>query len=203
MTTTYPHLFPTPIMIDDSENHQLCDFLNSLAYSIEQSDINFDKNEYPCGYTSYFTDQNLQTLPELREFCQFLIDKSKLLYNHCGYRTDEVPIAITSLWVSIQRKGSQHGIHNHRMSMFSGTYYSKADEKSANIMFQTPLEFHKMHMPIPKPPRPGHEDDYYVQPKSGRTVIFPGYLNHRVMPQTDDSDRIAWSFNTNYFNFFK
>jgi uncharacterized protein (TIGR02466 family) len=202
MTTEFPLLFPSPILIDDSEVTKLS-YLNDFARIIEKTDKDFPKEKYPFGYTSFFTNQNLQTIPELRPLGQHIIDQTKKLYHKCGYNTDVVPIAVTALWVSIQRKGSQHGLHNHRMSMFSGTYYSSAPTGGAHIMFQSPLEYHKMHMPIPVPTVPDFADDYFVEPKEGRTVVFPGYLQHRVMPHDVDEERIAWSFNINYYNFFK
>lgn len=203
MTTTFPVLFPTTIMVNDLEQDELSSILNLLAYKIEDEDRNFDRKTYPNGYTSFFTNQKLQGINGLRPLCLHIIEQAKHYYHQWGYRTDQIPIAITSLWVSIQRKGAQHGIHNHRMSMFSGTFYSKATEKSANIVFQTPLEYHKMHMPVPVPATEINQDDYILPVKTGRLVLFPGYLNHKVAMHDDEDDRIAWSFNINYHNFFR
>jgi uncharacterized protein (TIGR02466 family) len=201
--TEFPLLFPSPILIDDTPTVANLSYLNDFARIFEKTDKDFPHEKYPNGYTSFFTNQHLQAVPELRPLCQHIIDQAKKLYHKCGYSTEVTPIAVTSLWVSIQRKGSQHGLHNHRMAMFSGTYYSSAPTDCANIMFQSPLEYHKMHMPIPVPSVPEFEDDYFVEPKNGRTIIFPGYLQHRVMPHEVDEERIAWSFNINYYNFFK
>ena len=201
--TIIPHLFPSPILINDLEVDHLSDSLNDLAYKLEKEDSDFKPSEYPNGYTSFFTQSNLQSLPETRPLCLHIVEKTKELFHHCGYRTDQIPIAITALWCSIQRKGAQHGLHNHRMAMFSGTYYSKATDDAANLMFQTPLETHKMHMPHPVPQSENFTDDHYVNAKSGRVVVFPSYLNHRVMTHQTDEDRISWSFNINYYNFFR
>lgn len=203
MTTAFPILFPTTLLVNDLDEDNISSILNLLAYKIEEEDRNFDKRSYPYGYTSFFTNQKLHTIDALRPLCLHIIEQARQYFHRWGYRTDQIPIAITSLWVSIQRKGAQHGLHNHRMSMFSGTYYSKATEKSANIMFQTPLEYHKMHMPIPVPTTDANQDDFMLPTKTGRMVLFPGYLNHKVMLHEDDEDRIAWSFNINYHNFFK
>lgn len=201
MTTQFLKLFPTTAIIHDSSIDYLSDDLNELAYSFEQLDKNFNQEQYPNGYSSFFTNSKLQMLPKTRKLCLHIIEHSKKLYNHYGYDTNQVPIAITALWVSIQRKGAHHGLHNHRMAMFSGTYYSNASDNSARLMFQSPLETHKMHMPHANPQDADLNDDYYVTPKTGRLVVFPGFLNHRVLPHTSNEDRIAWSFNLNYHNF--
>lgn len=201
MSIEFLKLFPTIVAVHDGSTDYLSESLNDLAYFIESSDTKFDQTQYPHGYTSFFTNSKLQSLPETKELCLHIIEHAKSLYEYYGYNTQQVPIAITALWVSIQRKGSQHGLHNHRMAMFGGTYYSKAQGDSAELMFQTPLETHKMHMPHAVAIDSDLADDYYIHPQTNRLVLFPGYLNHRVMPHQSDNDRIAWSFNLNYFNF--
>jgi uncharacterized protein (TIGR02466 family) len=201
MTSQFLKLFPTTISINDIATDYLSENLNELAYSLEKSDNNFNQDQYPNGYTSFFTQPKLQTLPETRDLCLHIIKHAKQLYEYYGYNTSQVPIAITALWVSIQRKGAQHGLHCHRMAMFGGTYYSSASGNSAQLMLQTPLETHKMHMAHTIPKDPELADDYYITPTTGRLVLFPGFVNHRVMPHQTDEDRIAWSFNLNYHNF--
>jgi uncharacterized protein (TIGR02466 family) len=193
-------LFPTPVYINHNNNLIFNDYFNKLQNKIENEDINFNIESYGFGYTSYFTNNNLQSYPETRDLCLSIIKNCREYMIALGYEED-IEFGITSLWVSRQEKGAEHQLHNHRMSFISGTYYSLANEHCARLMFQSPLEHLKMNWPVSDVDSEYNRDDEYITPNSGTMILFPSFLNHLVEKHTITTERIAWSFNINLIRY--
>lgn len=194
-------LFPTPVYETTLADNNLNEKLNIFSKEVETVDVMFPSSLYENGYTSYFNFSNLQCRDETRDLCLKIIQIAKTYCQMLGYDTSLVPLGITSLWVSRQGVGADHQLHNHRMSFISGTYYSSADDNSAKIYFQSPLEMFKMNWPIADIPNNYNSDDEFIQPDTGKLILFPSFLNHRVEKQIDSANRIAWSFNINLIRY--
>jgi uncharacterized protein (TIGR02466 family) len=192
--------FPTPVYINHNKDKTLNDCLNDLESNIEKTDQLFDPNAYSFGYTSYFTNNNLQSYPATRELCLYIVKNCRKYMIDLGYGED-LEFGITSLWVSRQSQGAEHQLHNHRMSFISGTYYSLASENCAKIIFQSPLEHLKMNWPVSDIDSKYNKDDEYIIPASGTIILFPSFLNHSVEKHQSTNDRIAWSFNINLMKY--
>tara|TARA_Y100001972_G_C7633253_1_gene317905 strand:- start:466 stop:1068 length:603 start_codon:yes stop_codon:yes gene_type:complete len=94
-------------------------------------------------------------------------------------------------WVSIYRKGDDHGSHNHPRCMLSGTYWPQIGPKGSSITLEAPWKSHIMHDTIP----PDHVHVNY-RPNAGDCMIWPAWIDHRIHKQPDDDiERIAISFN--------
>jgi uncharacterized protein (TIGR02466 family) len=194
------NFFPTPVYIHQANNEEMSTRLNNLQSDLEQRDTLFNSESYQNGYTSYFTNCNLQSLEETRDLCLYIIHNCRIYMKELGYE-DDIGIGITSLWVSRQSKGAEHHLHNHRMSFISGTYYSQAEEDSARLMFQSPLEHLKMNWPVSDVDSILNRDDEFIAPRTNTILLFPSFLNHKVEKHLSQSDRIAWSFNINLIRY--
>lgn len=192
--------FPTPIYINQNRDDDFNHHLNELEEKIEKSDLLFDSSSYEHGYTSYFNNNNLQSLSETRNLCLHIVSNCRQYMKQLGY-ADDIEFGITSLWVSKQCQGAEHQLHNHRMSFISGTYYSLANDNCARLMFQSPLEHLKMNWPVSDFDSLYNRDDEYILPKTGTIVLFPSFLNHRVEEHKSTDNRIAWSFNINLIKY--
>ena len=101
-----------------------------------------------------------------REICAFA----------CKVAVENSPIkawspSVTHCWGAIFNKNEYAQQHNHWPSLWSFTYYVKAPENCAPIVF------------------PGAEKR--VQPKSGMLCLFPGWVDHCVPRHESDQDRIV------------
>jgi uncharacterized protein (TIGR02466 family) len=96
------------------------------------------------------------------------------------------------MWACINKKHDQNLIHSHTNNYnLSGVYYVNIPEDSGDIVFRDP--------------RPGANqapcrlfkddgDSEYFTPSDGLMILFPSYLEHFVLPNRSDGDRISMSF---------
>lgn len=99
---------------------------------------------------------------------------------------------IHQMWACINKKGDQNLIHSHTNNYnLSGVYYVSTPRDCGEIVFRDP--------------RPGANqapyrlfkddgDSEYFMPSPGMIILFPSYLEHFVLPNRSDEDRISMSF---------
>jgi uncharacterized protein (TIGR02466 family) len=100
---------------------------------------------------------------------------------------------IHQMWACINKKHDQNLIHSHTNNYdLSGVYYLAVPRDSGEIVFRDP--------------RPGANnapnrlfkddgDSEHFAPAGGLILMFPSYLEHFVLPNRSDGDRISMSFN--------
>lgn len=96
------------------------------------------------------------------------------------------------MWACINKKHDQNLIHSHTNNYnLSGVYYLNVPAESGELVFRDP--------------RPGANqapyrlfkddgDSEYFTPAEGMIILFPSYLEHFVLPNRSDHDRISMSF---------
>lgn len=100
-------------------------------------------------------------------------------------------------WTNIQQPGSQVLLHRHPNSLVSGAYYIEAASDAGRIIFETPLEAHRMSdFPRYAQPTAFNAMNFSVEPAPGKLVLFPSWLGHRTEVNRSSSERIVISFNT-------
>ena len=129
---------------------------------------------------------NLQSIKEkIRLYCNdFLIE--------CGTKFKRVDV--NSDWLIGYNKNEYQGEHNHGYvdNVISGVVYVRVPENSSPIIFSTPTPF------ITHACLKNLRDSVFYTPAEGMIIIFPSFLKHKVMPNTDISDgslRLGLSFN--------
>jgi uncharacterized protein (TIGR02466 family) len=124
----------------------------------------------------------------------------KELYNHIrSYLTTlGVPngamteYKITGSWMTKTCKNEYAHQHHHGMADISGVYYYKTNGKDGSIGFRNMMkEFTSLLFQyVPS--------DVMYEPKVGKIILFPGWLDHYVEPNTTDNERMSVSFNINF-----
>jgi uncharacterized protein (TIGR02466 family) len=96
------------------------------------------------------------------------------------------------MWACINKRNDQNLIHSHTNNYnLSGVYYLNVPRDSGEIVFRDP--------------RPGANqapyrlfkddgDSEYLMPFDGLVILFPSYMEHFVLPNRSDGDRISMSF---------
>lgn len=110
-----------------------------------------------------------------------------------------------NMWANINRSGHANECHSHGGCYWSGVYYVDDGGIPADASLGGELEFidprgagprmYAPHLGFAMPGGLTIGGNEAVQPKSGRLVMFPGWLMHQVRPYRGDAERISIAFN--------
>jgi uncharacterized protein (TIGR02466 family) len=103
---------------------------------------------------------------------------------------DDMTYTIKSCWMTKNVKHSYAHNHSHGDVDLSGVYYVKTTGDDGNIMFENPnkllaASYCFQHL----------VNRITYKPEVGKILLFPGWLEHSVITNTTDSERISVSFN--------
>ena len=106
---------------------------------------------------------------------------------------------IVNAWVNINKPGDYNTKHQHPNCNLSGVLWIKAPQNSGEIVFQSPVEF-QTYTEIESYTEEfkNHNNyfhSYYFTPTEGRILVFPSHLQHEVLENKSNEDRISVSFN--------
>lgn len=93
-------------------------------------------------------------------------------------------------WAMVNRAGSHHPRHQHRIAILSGVFYVTAgsEDAIAPTIFECPSEVNG------RPTSPKSRYELEVEPHPGRLVICPGSMWHRVPIYSGEAPRITIAF---------
>ena len=182
--------FPTPIYIADIKHPTLNQELERdiLAWS------NKDKGITRTNIQGWHSDTNMNELPEYAKLVDMLYSAQRTIYDQEYYESEPF---LGNMWANINPPGGSNRAHIHPNSLWSGVYYVKAPQNSGQLKIEDPRSVALMSRPrqkdVPKPDRLLREHHY--EPKTGRLIMFPSWLNHCVDPNNSNDIRISVSFN--------
>jgi uncharacterized protein (TIGR02466 family) len=102
---------------------------------------------------------------------------------------------IASCWANINGPGASNVVHVHPLCFLSGVYYVQAEANSGQVFFLDPRPAPVMMLPPVTEHSPWTFNQVRYQPKPGRMLIFPAWLQHGVESNPGPTDRICISFN--------
>ena len=178
------------------QNRELVEEIQTIS-EIDEKGQKWSRKNYPGGYTSYATYNQLHRFSttfenlrkkidlEVRKFAQWLemdLQGRKLL--------------MTSLWANQMPTSVVHGMHIHPLSTISGTYYVQTPKNCSAIKFEDPRLVNFMASPPRKPKaKPENQRFISIQPKAGDLILFESWLRHEVPPNPSKAERVSLSFN--------
>lgn len=124
-------------------------------------------------------------------------EKFNTLHKELGL-SDSVDQIISECWVNINLNEKISFPHSHPNRMFSAVYYAKAEKGCGDLVFMNPNKVVCQNI----------SDDciseynffnathWRITPEKNLLVIFPSWLEHYVMPNDSNSDRISIAFNS-------
>lgn len=95
------------------------------------------------AYTSYYTQNMLHTTPGLRPFFRAVLSHAYAFARALHADTRHFAIAITSSWANVYPRGEYVLPHSHPNCHLSGVFYVAAEPGCGDILFYSPLEYHK------------------------------------------------------------
>jgi uncharacterized protein (TIGR02466 family) len=108
---------------------------------------------------------------------------------------------IENMWVNINQKHDFNKLHDHPNCILSGVFYVSAPDNCGKIFFKNPNPLVKHYINRKFILEHNHltSGDWWFQPQDGMILIFPSWLEHFVLPNESDSDRISIAFNTKIY----
>jgi len=116
----------------------------------------------------------------------------------CHFFKERVILKLKSLWINVNGKGAFNMEHNHPDCDLAAVIWVQAPENSGKLVFKNPHGFthHKMSMYTDEVQARNYQyTAYNFRPTEGSMLLFPSYLNHAVLFNESDYDRISISFN--------
>ena len=105
---------------------------------------------------------------------------------------------IGNIWTNINQKGDSNEYHVHPFSALSGCFYMNANTP---IVFEHPYSdittYYWGHDVIENW-NEANSGEWKIEPYPNILLIFPPWLRHKVVMNTEDTDRISISFNTQF-----
>ena len=107
-------------------------------------------------------------------------------------------------WININKPGDYNTKHHHPNCHLSGVLWVKASEGCGRIQFQSPVEF-QTYTEVQSYTEEFKNSNnyfhtYYFSPIGGRMLVFPSHLQHEVLENKSNEDRISVSFNIDLIN---
>jgi len=187
--------FPTPIyynMIHNVEEVQkeLFQIMENISFHKSVAS-GWDKN------TGSFSDGYNENENFLEKYKPLLflneLQKNLALYfedlKFCPIKCN-VDIIIKESWLTKLKKNEYHHQHLHPNSELSGVYYVKANCNHGNLSFTPPslaLDASRVFA--------GRTNNVDYKPEVGKLILWPSLVEHHVVSNQTDEDRISLSFN--------
>lgn len=101
---------------------------------------------------------------------------------------------LSDLWVNMMNENSEHGVHSHAPSAYSGCFYVECPIGSSPTRFFNPIYSLALTCPLPADTKATHEW-VDIAPQEGKVVVWNGWLAHNVPPNRSKTPRVTISFN--------
>ena len=185
-------LFPTPIGVIDIENLDLCQKFSNVVLELMNDEDNFELKTY----SNWCTNDSIHTNPIFVELVN-LIDNVATDFFEDVLGIDKSDVKLSAMWSNVNRRDTQHQIHQHPNSYFSGVLYLNAPKDSGNIIFVDPRPTKNMaHADFKKESAVSSRSWEYI-PATGLLLLFPSWMEHGTarcrLPIGEN--RISLSFN--------
>ena len=153
-----------------------CDNVKHPDYAIPRTTDQFNCDDCITEAGMDYIDQYVEH--HVRKFEELLGDSNSL-----------VPTTRAKAWFNWCGKGQGQHWHSHSEARISGTIYITCPDGA--IEFRTPNPFTRAGMS----PQHGQFDTLIQRnPSPGDVILFPGWMEHRVIENTSEYPRISISF---------
>tara|TARA_R110000796_G_scaffold103664_3_gene213100 strand:+ start:231 stop:878 length:648 start_codon:yes stop_codon:yes gene_type:complete len=186
--------------------------LNALPIVSEDATFTFNKKEISfiekleykkthnvtipdCGVKVSKTE-NVFKHKELKRVKNFILNKVKEYRNNVLEINNK--LKCVQSWTTYNVKGTSHHLHAHPNTFISLVYYVKCPEQGGDILFELPKsrlqEGFNFNYNI-KNFNIYNSTTWRIITKTGKIVIFPGWVPHMSTPQEVDDKRIILGAN--------
>jgi uncharacterized protein (TIGR02466 family) len=184
--------FSTPIFVHDFENIDLLDIQNEISSVVPQ--VKTHQQSSPWG-DSVDTTFDFNGTNDIIQF------KMETFLSKINWAVDQYinsimyqgpAFSLSESWFNFSQKDGFQFDHIHAGSRVSGVYYYQTSKDAGAIRFQNPNPYSHVRG-FPADGMPCESISY--KSKTGRLILFPSWLTHRVNKNLTTSERISISFN--------
>lgn len=196
------YYYPTPIYFTDlAAADEINAELKAHIYAWREADPHgvVRTNTPQTGGWHSATDRHL--LSECGMLTAEIFEFMHGVYADMGYDDDFEPVC-DSMWVNVNPRYSYNRHHTHPHALWSGVYYVQTPDNCGLLYFTDPRPQAQVLTPYydPEKRRMDSWNEIHYQPRAGRVIVFPAWLEHAVQPNLteehgDAADRISVSFN--------
>jgi uncharacterized protein (TIGR02466 family) len=193
-------LFPTWLYSCETGPTHLNPALEELTHKLMQDDRNATRRTNDGGWHYAFDLFDLKE-PVVAEFRNHMEQHVQAFLNHFHPedRRDRTDTFSLKGWINVNRAGDRNVLHCHPGAFLSATYYVRTPEemKGGELWFRDPRGPAVAMYETPGIPLSwvGSGVGLPFPPKTGRLLIFPAWLEHRVEPFEGAGERISIAFN--------
>jgi len=185
--------FPTPIWyfdLDDIDNKKIVKYATKLSKK-NKGRILSNYGGWQSG-DFHLNDCENEELLKLGEIVEL---KAREASVELGIKQN-MQVSMNNFWLNLNQRDNSNIRHTHPTSFFSAAYYVQAPENCGKIVFEHPSSLINFWWTsfTDNNSYATHSNINY-EPKAGRLVIFPSWLEHSVQPNASDDVRISVAFN--------
>lgn len=189
-----------------SEHERLQPELEQVCYDLQQQ--NNQSGVAPRAKSLYESDFDFFQLdnPVVKELLEYVRNAVFQAAQHANQGRwgagTRIGISIHESWCHITRAGGWHDAHTHPNSSWSGIYYIRAGDSSAD----SASGVNRFYSPWPA----AYSDigtryssqvsSIDIEPADGELIIFPSWLLHSATVYQGEQDRIIVAFNCKFID---
>lgn len=185
--------FPTPIWffdLDEIDNKKIIKYATKLSKKTEGRIL----SNYGGWQSNDFHLNNCEN-EELLKLGQIVELKAQEAGSELGVKPN-MQVFMSNFWLNLNRKGNGNMRHMHPTSFFSAAYYVQVSENCGKIVFEHPTSMANFWWnSFTNTSTYATYPTINYEPKVGRLLIFPSWLEHSVQPNASDDVRISVAFN--------
>lgn len=175
------------------------DLLNEISV-LEQDDKagrDWSQKNYARGYTSYASANQMHRMSPTFAELEKQIRKHVIKYiKQLQLQLSSEQVQMSTCWVNKMEHGCTHPLHNHPLSVISGTFYLQVPKNASAIRFEDPRYGLFMNRPPVHPEASSRQQTHFsLLAKEGDLVLFESWLRHDVPVHPTSAERISISFN--------
>lgn len=186
--------FPTPIWffdLDEIDNKKIVKYATKLSKKNEGRIL----SNYGGWQSNDFHLNDCEN-EELLKLGQIVELKAQEAAVELGIKPN-MQVFMSNFWLNLNRKGNGNMRHMHPTSFFSAAYYVQVSENCGRIVFEHPTSMANFWWnSFTNTSTYATHPTINYEPKVGRLLIFPSWLEHSVQPNASDDVRISVAFNT-------
>jgi hypothetical protein len=142
------------------------DEINTVHALLEDLPVN-KEHDYDLGQRTLYGECNILDIPGL-------VNLKKQITNILNVHN----LVLSNNWAQLYNQNSQHTVHNHPSSVWSGILYLNPSKASPTIFYD-------------------REFKHYTHAfKKNQLLLFPSYIPHEVAKVDQDEQRLIISLNT-------
>jgi uncharacterized protein (TIGR02466 family) len=134
--------------------------------------------------------------PNLKSVFDFITEEGKKYWDQVLGYTDQLDPYILNGWVTAVKQGGFVASHNHNPIPVAGVFYIKAEAGQGNLYLENPSDLFIGRAPYKA--NSGYVPqrfNYEMQSRSGKLILFPGWMKHFTKENTTNDIRISIAVN--------